>query len=324
MKRIKEDIKKHTFHNTYLLYGEEDYLKRLYRDRLKEAVLADSDQMNCTYMEGRDFDFDELVATGDTLPFFSDFRIILIEDSGLFKKANDLPDYLERMPDTTILVFVEKEVDKRNKLYKYINKHGIAAEMNGMTPKELKSWLGVLLKENRRKMRESTADYLLERIDNSMSNIQNEMEKLFAYTLGREEITQEDIDAVCCPQPTGHIFQMMDAVAGGNTQEVMKMYRELLALRESPMSILYLLSRHFNILLQVKELEGQARGVIAKKAGVPPFTVGKYQAQCRHFTGQRLREMLEACMETEYQFKRGNLQDQLGVEMLLLTFLQQS
>ena len=116
---------------------------------------------------------------------------------------------------------------------------------------------------------------------------------------------------------------MMDAVASGNQGETLRLYHDLLTLRENPMSILYLLTRHFNLLLQVKGMVGKYdRSEMAKKVGVPPFAVGKYQAQCRRFSGQRIRNMLEACIDTEYQFKRGSIGDQLGVELLLISFAE--
>lgn len=321
MKRIKEDIKNHSFHSVYLFYGEEDYLKRMYRDKMRSAVLPDGDEMNYTYFEGKGTEFLQWKEMADTLPFFSDYRLVVVENSGWFKSANDVTDYLPKMPDTTIVVFVEKDIDKRNRLYKYVNKNGLAVEMSAMSGKDMKAWLAVLLKQNGRQMRESTANYFLEQVDNSMTNVLNEIEKLTAYTQGREEITPSDVDAVCSVQVTGRIFQMMDAVAGGDQAQTLGLYHDLLSLRESPMSILYLLSRHFNILLQIKSMEGKVdRSEMAKKAGVPPFTVGKYQSQCRRFSHERIRSMLEACLETEYQFKRGNIGDQLGVELLLVSF----
>lgn len=322
MKRIKEDIKNHSFHSVYLFYGEEDYLKRMYRDKMKQAVLADGNEMNYSYFEGKDTDALQIKEIADTLPFFSDYRIVIVENSGWFKSANEFADSLKQMPDTTVLVFVEKELDKRNKLYKYVNKNGLAVEMKTMTAKEMKTWIAVLLKQNQRQMRESTAEYFLEQVDNSMTNVQNELDKLIAYSEGREEITKEDVDAVCSVQITGRIFQMMDAVAGRKQAETLSLYHDLLLLRESPMSILYLLSRHFNILLQIKNMpEREEKSEIAKKAGIPPFTVGKYQAQCRHFSKETLQVMLDSCIETEYQFKRGNLSDQLGIELLLISFI---
>jgi DNA polymerase-3 subunit delta len=115
----------------------------------------------------------------------------------------------------------------------------------------------------------------------------------------------------------------MDAAAVGNRDETLHLYHDLLTLRESPMSILYLLTRHFHILLQIKSMQGKEdKSQMAKKAGVPPFTVGKYQSQCRRFSQETLQSMLDACVETEYQFKRGNLGDQMGVELLLLSFIK--
>jgi DNA polymerase-3 subunit delta len=321
MKQLKEDLKNRTFHSVYLFYGEEDYLKRLYRDRIKQAVLGDGDEMNYTYFEGKGLTLPDLREAADTLPFFSDYRIVIVENSGLFKSASEVADYLSQMPDTTVLVFVEKEVDKRNKLYKYVSKNGLAVEMGAMTAKEMKLWVASLLKETNCRMRESTAEYFLEQVENSMTNVKNELDKLIAYTYGREEITKEDIDRVCSVQITGKIFQMMDAVAVGNREETLRYYHDLLTLRESPMSILYLLSRHFHILLQIKSMQGKAdKSSMAKQAGVPPFAVGKYQSQCRRFSEETLRQMLESCIETEYQFKRGNLGDQIGVELLLVSF----
>ena len=148
MQRLKDDIKSGNFHNIYLLYGEEDYLKRMYRDNLKKAVLKDSDEMNYSYYEGNSIDIKEVRNISDTLPFFSDYRIVVIENSGLFKSSNDFADYLPIMPDSTIILFVEKEIDKRNKLYKYVYKNGITVVMNQMNAHDTKSFVGMILKQN--------------------------------------------------------------------------------------------------------------------------------------------------------------------------------
>lgn len=325
MQRIKDDIKKREYHHCYLLYGEEDYLKRLYRDSLKKSVLDGSDEMNYSYFEGKDIDLLQVREIADTLPFFSDYRLIVLENSGLLKSASDLVDYLPQMPDSTILVFIEKEIDKRNKLYKFVHKEGLDVEMKTMSGRDIKLWMTSVLRKAGKQIRENTAEYLLGLIDNSMSNVQNELDKLIAYVGEREEITAADVDAICCVQINGQIFQMMDAVASGNKKQTMKLYRDLLELRESPMAILYLLSRHFNVLLQIKGIGSTvSRGEVAKQVGIPPFAVGRYQAQGKHFSKEKLREMLDQCVETEYLFKRGRLSDQIGVELLLVRFVEQS
>lgn len=321
MQKIKEDIKNHQYHSTYLLYGEEDYLKRFYRDQLKKAVLDGSDEMNYAYYEGKNIDLLQLREMADTLPFFSDYRLLVIENSGFFKSANDLTDYLPEMPDTTILVFAEKEIDKRNRLYKYVSKNGLAAEMKALGARDMKVWVAGEFQKAGKKMRENTLEYLLSLIDNSMVNVQNELEKLIAYVGEREEITKKDVDTISSVQITGQIFQMLDAVASGKKEQALKLYHDLLELRESSMSILYLLSRHFNILLQLKDVPQLSKGEMAKAVGVPPFAVGRYLAQAKQFSKSQLQAMIEECLETECLFKQGRLGDQVGVEMLLVKFV---
>ena len=76
MQKLKADIKNRQFKNCYLFYGEEDYLKRLYRDSLKAAVLNGGDDMNCTRFQGKETDVVQIKDLADTLPFFSDLPIV--------------------------------------------------------------------------------------------------------------------------------------------------------------------------------------------------------------------------------------------------------
>ena len=46
MKSLQEDIKNQEFKKVYLLCGEEDYLKKQYKEKLKTALVPDGDTMN--------------------------------------------------------------------------------------------------------------------------------------------------------------------------------------------------------------------------------------------------------------------------------------
>lgn len=324
MKELEQDIKNHAFHPVYLLYGEEAYLIKEYRNQLKKALLEDGEEMNYSYVSGKHLDFAEIRDSGSTLPFFSEYRLLLFEETGLFHSSNEMADVLKEFPESTIVVFVEKEVDKRNKLYKYVKQHGVVVEIGAMNEKEIKRFIAEKLSQSGKKIRESTALYFLEQVDSSLFSLVNELEKLIAYTAGREEVTKEDIDAICCVQAEGKMFRMLDAVANGEKKKMIHFYRELLAVRESPIVILRLLVRHCNILLQVKmEEERYPKQELAKKIGVAPFFLGTYLGQAKRFSTERLKEMLTSCTQMEYDLKRGKISDQIGVEMLLLAFTEQ-
>ena len=53
MKNLNEDLKTGNIKQAYLLYGEEAYLKKQYRDRLTKAVLPEGETVNYPHYEGK-------------------------------------------------------------------------------------------------------------------------------------------------------------------------------------------------------------------------------------------------------------------------------
>ena len=319
MQTLNQDIKTGEFKQIYLLYGEEAFLKNSYKNRLKEAIIGD-DTMNFARFEGKGVDVDELIRLADTMPFFAERRLILVEDSGFFKSASDaLVQYLPSMPDTTILLFVETEVDKRNRLYKKVKDMGYAAELNRQDSAQLARWAGGILTREQKKITKHTMELFLSMAGDDMENIRMELEKLISYTLGREVITDEDVLAVCTVQVTNRIFEMVSAIVNRQPRKAMDLYEDLLTLKEPPMRILFLIARQFNQLLQVKDLMGKGmdKGTIASKLKMQPFVVGKTMPQARQFGREQILSYVEFCVETEEAVKSGRLQDRLAVELLI-------
>ena len=323
MKMLAEDIKNGSFKSSYLLYGEEAYLRTQYKNRLKNALADPSDTMNFSRFEGKGINPAEIISLAETLPFFAERRLILIEDSGFFKnKCDELADYLPNMPDTTCLLFVETEVDKRNRLYKAVQKYGRVTEFQLQDERTLMKWiLGTLKKENK-KITESTLQLFLERTGSDMENIHMELEKLLSYTIGREVITSEDVEEICTMQTTGQIFEMIRAIAEKKQRLALDLYYDLLALKEPPMRILFLIARQFNQLLLVKSLtaKGMDRASVASKAQVAPFIAGRLMTQARSFTMQQLRNAVQDCVDAEEAVKTGRMTDVRSVEILIVKY----
>ena len=323
MKMLAEDIKNGSFKSSYLLYGEEAYLRTQYKNRLKNALADPSDTMNFSRFEGKGINPAETITLAVTLPSSAERRPILIQHSGSFKNTCDeLADYLPNMPDTTCLLFVETEVDKRNRLYKAVQKYGRVTEFQLQDERTLMKWiLGTLKKENK-KITESTLQLFLERTGSDMENIHMELEKLLSYTIGREVITSEDVEEICTMQTTGQIFEMIRAIAEKKQRLALDLYYDLLALKEPPMRILFLIARQFNQLLLVKSLtaKGMDRASVASKAQVAPFIAGRLMTQAKSFTMQQLRNAVQDCVDAEEAVKTGRMTDVLSVEILIVKY----
>ena len=162
-------------------------------------------------------------------------------------------------------------------------------------------------------------ELLLSKTGDDMENIGSELEKLISYTLGRDVITDEDVEAVCTTQATGKVFEMVAAISGRQTRKAMDLYEDLLTLKEPPMRILFLIARQFNQILQVKELMGKGmdKGAIASKLKLQPFVVGKVMLQAKTFTREQILSYVNLCVDAEESVKTGKLQDRLAVELLI-------
>lgn len=323
MKSLLEDIKNQEFKKVYLLYGEEDYLKKKYKEKLKNALVPDGDTMNFSVFEGKKTEPRAVIDLGETMPFFAERRVIFLEDTGFFKnQCQDLPEYLGELPDYLCMVFVESEIDKRSRMYKAVKKYGRIVEFGQQDSNTIMRWvLGILNREGR-KITRNDMELFLTKTGTDMGNIERELEKLLCYTMGREVITKEDIEAVCTTQISNHIFEMIRAVTEKNQKKALDLYYDLLSLKEPPMRILFLLARQFNLIMQVKELiaEGHDQNSIGKKTGLQPFVVRNYTAYARKYTTQALREAVEECVNTETKVKTGLMTDAMSVELLLVKF----
>lgn len=322
MKIINEHIKTNEFKNLYLLYGDEPYLKKQYRDKLRNAVAGD-DTMNYSYFEGDKIQIKDVLDVADTMPFFAQRRLIIIENSGFLKSSNEkLADYISSIPDYLIMVFVENEVDKRNKVYKVINANGYVSEMKPQSQPVLEKWIAGLLRAEKKVINKDALELLLSKTGAGMDLIKSEIEKLVSYCIDTDVITVKDVEAVCSTQTVSRIFDMITAIALKKQQQALKLYYDLLTLKEPPMRILYLITRQFNGMLQVKEemSRGMNSSEIAKIMGVAPFIAGKYMTQSKYFSSDTIKGALEDFADIEERVKNGRINDKTGVELMIIKY----
>jgi DNA polymerase-3 subunit delta len=335
MKRVAQDIKSGQFSHVYLLYGEEAYLRKQYRDNLRNALVSPDDSMNCTVYSGEGINVNEVVDMAGTMPFFAERRVIVIEDSGWLKpkkgksdtdegtknQNGKLDELIKNIPDTTYIIFVEEAVDKRSRLFKAITSKGYAALCEMQDEEMLKKWVLGLLKKENKLITGDALELLLDKTGTNMENIKREVEKLICYKYYDEGITTEDVELLCVEQIQNQIFDMVEAVAAKEQKKALELYYNLIALKEAPVKILALISRQFNMLLQVREMnrKGYPESEIASKTGLNAYYLKKkYIPQSKQFTIIQLEEALRSCVEAEENIKMGRMSDTLSVELIIV------
>ena len=323
MKSIDEDIKSGQFKKLYLLYGDEDYLKKQYRDKLLHALVAEGDTMNFAKYDGQNVSVGELIDLAETLPFFAERRVILVTDSGFFKSSEEqLALYFAEIQDTTCMIFVESEVDKRSKTYKAAVKAGSAVDFSMPDERMLTSWMMARVKQAGKTMTQEAWTEFFDRTNDSMDHMNLEMEKLLSYVYDKDSITLADVEAICTKQMHSKVFDMISFIASKNLPKVLELYHDMLAAKEPPIRILALIIRQFDQMYLMKDMASQGMNVstIASKLGSRDFIVRKNLGLARNFTMEQIRALLEDAADLDERAKTGRINDRMAVELLMVQY----
>ena len=322
MKKINSDIRNKEFERVYLLTGSEQYLRIYYKKKLVEAACGDADKMNISEFDGKGISVREIIDLADTVPFFADHRAIIITGSGFFKGAveDELVEYMSRIPSDTVIIFDEDKVDARSRMYKAVNKNGYCAKLDTPDETQLYKWIAGVLARDGKKIRRNTLEFFTGRVGTDMATLKNELEKLVVYSGEREEITAQDIISICSIHIESAVYDLLDAIIDKDRDKAMRLYDGFLKNKESPRSILVLLSRQFSLLYQTRQLSEYTHdaNAIGKVIGLYPGIARSYIARSDRMDLDYWRSAVESCAETTYNIQTGKISEELGVELIII------
>lgn len=323
MRRIDEDIANGQFKNIYLLYGEEDYLKLQYKNKLLAALVTEGDNMNFSKYSDSGINELEIIDQAETMPFFAEHRVILIENSGFGKKMPEkLGEYLGTIPEFTIFIFVEPTADKRGKLYKAAKAASRDIEINMPNESDLAKWVGGMIKSAGKQMKREAWSQFLMMTHDSMDNMATELEKLITYVGDRDQITLDDVNAICVARVETKIFDMINAISAKDLRKTLDLYQDMLAAKEPAMRILYMIVRQFRQMKVIKQLYagGDNVSAIARKVGSPDFAVKRTLQLASNFSDQEINALLNDSADFEKSVKTGQLDEKLAVELIIMKY----
>ena len=327
MYSIIEDIKSGSLKKVYLLYGTEQYLVHIYRDKLVKACtgkdIAELDgDMNFIRFSGVNTELKEVSESALTMPFFADKRVILLDGTEWFKRSNDeVATFFAEIPETSLVIFTEVSVDKRTNTYKALDKAGHAADFEELKEADVQKWICREVDRNHLKITVGAVNALMDATGPDLSALHNELEKLYAYCMEKDAIERADVEELTHMRATDRIFDMIEFMATKRKDDALKLYYDLLELREQPLRILNMLERQFRLLIAVKDLRGRGlnKNQIADKLQIKPFVADKCIGQAGHFEMRELKKALRDAAQFEKEAKSGGIQDRMAVEMLLIT-----
>lgn len=314
--------------NIYLFYGEEDYLKQYAINLLKKQIIPpEYEVLNYQVIEGNKATFDDIKNSCDTIPFMNDYRMVLINDfdatSFSDKDTNQvekLLEYLKELSSSTCMVFcVNGKIDKRKKLFRYIDKNGTSVEFNTLNFFQLKKWIKKYLSDRKKKFSDDALNTFITNCSNRLIEIKNELDKIIDYSGTMKVITVSQVNAIVSDYIQNNIFVLVDGIGEKDYFKAMKAMDELITNNEPVLRILSMITRQFRLLVNIKLMteKGYSFKQISKKLRLPEFVTKKCINQCKNFRISDLEKLMKLCLQADYMIKTGQFDEKLAVELLV-------
>ena len=343
---LLKQINESNFAPVYLFFGDEKYLQEDLVEQLSAAYLGPDADFGKEKLDGRASDLEEIISRLNETGLFSQHRLVIVdsppylvpprkneEDEVLEESGNKssrekqqaelLNNYLEeqvsRVPDS-ILVFLIPGVDKRKRIFKLIDKKGVVTECSELKGDALVSWINAKVKKLGKKIDRAAVEKLLLAGQHNLHYLSRELEKYCAF-LGDEQetVTADTVDRLFSGDLQGNVFKLSDALAEGNLIRAHDILELLLGQQEKPMLILFMLVRHYRLLLQAHSLfeEGLSQKEVTSKLGVHPFVARKLREQAVSYNRSILEDVLIALQKADLQIKTGRSEPHEALKLIL-------
>jgi DNA polymerase-3 subunit delta len=281
---IISDLKKRIFKPVYFLAGEEPFYIDKITEYIEDKVLPEAEKaFNQIILYGDDTNIPAIIDTARRFPMMASHQVIIIKEAQTLKKIEDLVIYLEKPLHSTILVFSYKykTLDKRTKLFKTLETHGVYFESARIRDYLIPGWIERYLMTRGIKTDPSASAMLTEYLGTDLHKIVNELEKLI-ITLpeGKPVITTALIEKNIGISKDYNNFELQKAVGEKDILKAnMIIHYFANNPKENPITLtIASLFGYFSKLLMYHYTTDKSKNNVAAVLKVNPFFVKDYES----------------------------------------------
>ena len=320
-KALIKDLKNNTLKQVYVLYGEEKYLIRFYKNQLINRIAGDKNSINLSVFN-KDYVLSEVSDIFFSFPFMSDKRLIIFDNIDVCKSNNqELLTALSTIPDYCYVLFIEETLDGRTKNFKKLKELNADIYFGQQHTKDLEKWIKLQVFNVADMTIDDTAvDSLLSMVDNYMDILDTEVKKLISYCFEKKHISYEDVLSLSVPNIHNKIFEMISSTISGRLKDSFLMYRDMLLLKEAPTKILKMINKEYLLILHIKQGKNINMSIkdIASALGKNEYIISKkYWNFVDSLSEEFLIKKLESGCNLEEAVMLGEIEDKTAVELMI-------
>lgn len=317
----------------YLLLGEERYLRERFKKELEKNILSPGDEA----FNLLSFDMDQellqhALNEAEMVSFFGNKKIVYINHPFFLtgeKKKTDLEHdikmllaYLKQPSPDTVLVFNAnyKKLDERKKIVKELKKVAKIIDVSEMSDQDTKKYIQQTISSEGYEITREAFDLFIYLTDTKLSQMMNELDKLFLATSVDKKITKPVIEALIPKSLEHSIFDLLTFVLEGKSESALRLYKELVLQGEDVIKINAILISQFRLLLQVKIMldKSYQQANMVDVLKIHPYRVKLSVAQAKKFSQETLFKVFDNLVENDYKMKTGFMDQKMLFELFLL------
>ena len=334
---LRNQLKRRDISPVYLLFGAETYLRDLAAKTIANLVLDENSLREFNENEFSLNQSDNLsyaLSSAEQLPMIAARRVIWITDvrvsaSGSkdsLKEENEalLTAYLARPSETSVVLFVADEIDKRRKMSKLLLENSVAVEFAKFTDQELVNWARKEIKDAGFDAEEKALHQLVALVGDNLRKLTNEIKKITTAALPDKIVTYELVESLVPNTREISNFDLTDQLFGKDKRKPLQTLKKILDDGAEPLMLLGLIAHNLRRTLMAKELmnQGVERTEVVRMMKLHPKYHEDFLQTARRSDATKLLHIIKRIAETDLAIKTskgggGNAGSRMQLEMLV-------
>lgn len=315
----------------YIFHGDDHLAIRRHVNELC-AELGDPSfaDLNITRLDGRQSSDEDLRSAANAMPFLTDRRLVFLTNP--FTRLNNdaarkrFTALLDGLPESTGLVLVVEDTFERRDWKTLTSAHFVRRWVSAAgsrakytlcqlpAVREMIEWIRKEARSQGGQFSPQAAAALMAHVGNDTRMASLEIEKLLIYVDFKRPVEADDVNELTAQGGQADVFEMVDALAGGNTRQALNLLHRLLEAQE-PLSLFGMIVRQFRLLVQARELLDEGQGAhISGELRLPSFVADKLTAQARRFSMAQLEDLYHRLLILDETMKTGQAPADLALD----------
>lgn len=306
----------------YLILGDDIFQS----DRALATIVATQkkqhgDALHIERHDAESFSMAACLEAVQNISMWGSHTLIIVRniDDWEWGKADELLKYVKSPNPASTLVLQSDKIDGRLKAVQAIKAASKLTECKPLYANQVPDWLRREAKDMGKQLSLEAANWCLELVGTDLATLHRALEGLSLFVGTKPTIDLADVEGFLSNTSQHDVFELCKAMGTGNTARALALMENLIANGEPAVRVMYMIARHWRILLGLRAAKGKSESdEVVKRFKLPPFFVGEYQDQARRWEPKRLMRGLSVLARTDRQLKSSRMADHLLTDLALL------